>query len=259
MLDSRQVALNMGINKAIRTNNPDEITRLVKEGNADINYNDGRTALHLAISLKQLDCAKRLIELGADMMARDTNNKTPLLYAIELQQMDGVRLLVESGADINQTTVEGCTVLHHAIGFTFNDAVKYLLEQGIKVNQQNDKGMTALHCAWGNNYGIKILLSNGADPNIQDNQKQSVLHCFIKQAFSSSNPHLTELLLESTKLLVEHGADYLSPVHLWKSYLSIVKDLEITEIVDYLESHQQQNQLKALIEGQNDIEGDFRF
>lgn len=63
---------------------------------ADFNACDysGRTALHVAASSGQQDLVKWLLERGASVHVRDTNNETPLLAAVKAGHLPIVRVRI---------------------------------------------------------------------------------------------------------------------------------------------------------------------
>ena len=63
---------------------------------ADFNACDysGRTALHVAASSGQQDLVKWLLERGASVHVRDSNNETPLLAAVKAGHMPIVRVRI---------------------------------------------------------------------------------------------------------------------------------------------------------------------
>ena len=88
----------------IRNKNPEVIRTLVELG-ADVNArnNANRTALiYAAESNKNPEVIRTLVELGADVNARDMNGSTPLTQAASLNKNpEVIRALIELGADVN--------------------------------------------------------------------------------------------------------------------------------------------------------------
>lgn len=66
---------------------------------------DGQTLLHVAISRQNIEFLKRLIALGIDINAKDTNGQTILHHAAMLSKTsDLLKFLIASGADKNVRT-----------------------------------------------------------------------------------------------------------------------------------------------------------
>ena len=57
------------------------------------------------------DALQMLIEVGADLDARDKEGQTAILLAVAKNRVEAVRILIEAGADINAMTPRGVTPL----------------------------------------------------------------------------------------------------------------------------------------------------
>lgn len=106
--------------EAIQTINEDNIEafRLLLKGNIDINAvdaKDGVTLLHIAALHKSPLFAHELIELGANLEAKDSHGRTPLHYvAGEICGcQDVARILIGNGAHVNARDNNGKTPLYH--------------------------------------------------------------------------------------------------------------------------------------------------
>lgn len=124
-----------------------------------------------------IENAKEMISLGADVNVRDEEGCTPLFYYVispESRKLDAdfLGLLLKNGADINATDNTGQTPLEWYVKLSYGlraDSIVLLAELGAQVNHSNDFGDTALILAAKHrNLTPKILetfLSLGADAN----------------------------------------------------------------------------------------------
>jgi ankyrin repeat protein len=93
----------------------DEYVRQTVEGgvNVDLPTENGGTALMYAASGGQLSTVRLLIELGANVNARDTEKRmTPLLWCLASMHtpevyVEGCRILLERGADPGLVAADG--------------------------------------------------------------------------------------------------------------------------------------------------------
>ncbi len=154
-----------------------EAVRLLLELGADLAAKDdrcsGETPLHGAAYFGHVDVVKLLLSHGADPNIRNRRGATPLHYAVSSGNTTIIKLLIDAGADVNAKDREGRTPLHYtAYGRKGADVVKLLVEMGADVNARDNKGNTPLHVAAEkcNIRTIKELLKVGADPTIRNNE-----------------------------------------------------------------------------------------
>jgi ankyrin repeat protein len=100
---------------------------------------------------------KALIELGADVNARDERGRTPLhhvliSYPVERKYLipKAVRLLLDHGADINAQDEDGNTPLHDAVSMNLVKVAKFLVSRGARTDIRNRDGKTPVDLAWRN-------------------------------------------------------------------------------------------------------------
>ncbi|KAJ1528703.1 hypothetical protein ONE63_007096 [Megalurothrips usitatus] len=117
---------------AVEENNV-ECLKLLCMAKANLNQTDYKenTALHTALKLNRNDCLKVLL---SDKPTNDSNGKiereTALHIAVTQKNLHGVRQLVAAGADVNlKTGTAGQTPLHLAVEFDSPEIVNYLLCQ----------------------------------------------------------------------------------------------------------------------------------
>jgi ankyrin repeat protein len=115
---------------------------------ADVNARDnsGRTVLTGAAFGGNLDKVRALAELGADVNVKDKQGWTPLLLASQMGHAAVVQALIESGADADLAGPAGWNALMQASYFNHLETVRVLIP-ATKVNYRTDSGITALMLA----------------------------------------------------------------------------------------------------------------
>ncbi len=161
--------------KAVKSGKTDAVGDLIKRG-ADVNVksNDGWTAL---MCTHLVDIARLLIENGADIHARGSEDQTPLIHACRYGYTPIARLLIEKGAVIDARNKEGYTALIEAALNGCANAALLLIESGANLNLRNESGCTALIYASMNGYTeiVRLLLEKGADPNMKGDGGRTAL------------------------------------------------------------------------------------
>ncbi|XP_049843247.1 E3 ubiquitin-protein ligase MIB1-like [Schistocerca gregaria] len=131
---------------------------------ADVEAKDEnqRTALHWAAAMGHEEVAAHLLEVGAGVNARDRWQNTPLHLAAWKGHAAVVRLLAASSADHNARDQSGSTPLHDAARRGRAEAAAALLEAGADREDRNYGGDTPLDLAERNNHQhlIDILRSS---------------------------------------------------------------------------------------------------
>ncbi|KAA8492813.1 Signal recognition particle 43 kDa protein, chloroplastic [Porphyridium purpureum] len=98
----------------------------------------------------------KLLDLGADVHAKDENGRT-LLHLIAAQGVpDLTRTLLKMGADPNAQDTMGLTPLHMAAGYKRPDTVRAFIEAGADLSLLNNRMQTPLDLA-------RMLLDNEPD------------------------------------------------------------------------------------------------
>mmetsp|Transcript_3590 Transcript_3590/g.11203 ORF Transcript_3590/g.11203 Transcript_3590/m.11203 type:complete len:1311 (+) Transcript_3590:239-4171(+) len=152
----------------------------------------GRTALHAAARAGAAEVVSALIELGADVDARDQNESTPLHLSCREDQVNCTLILLQQGADRNTVNADGDTPLHFcamnghercAKAFFFDDS------DNMHVNIRNNTGLTPLHLAarWGYGPIVALLLMHGAERTVRNSRGQT-------PAQMSCNQHIINIL-----------------------------------------------------------------
>lgn len=151
----------------------DEITRLLASNLALIHSldKDGNTPLHHAAWNNQLEAARLLILVGANVnAARPEGKVTPLESAAYFGHFDMVKLLVSNKANVNVRVYDGYTPLHQAVRNGHVAVAQYLIEQGALLEAERDNGRRPLHTAAesGQLETTLYLLAVGANPTRRD-------------------------------------------------------------------------------------------
>jgi hypothetical protein len=117
----------------------------------------GDTALHAAAFAYDTAFARRLVETGSDVRARNRRGCEPLHAATTgapgsshwdpARQRAVIAYLVEVGADANATAFGGVTPLHRAVRNRCSAAVDALLRVGADPHLANSNGSTAIELA----------------------------------------------------------------------------------------------------------------
>ncbi|MHC4663014.1 MAG: ankyrin repeat domain-containing protein [Planctomycetota bacterium] len=167
------------------------MVKLLVENGADVNAKTdiGLTALHFLANAGGYinNNAKAVMYLavnGADINARDKNNRTPLLICVK--QHSGTLLMVEvfikAGADINVKDKDGNTPIHIAArGYPEKKVLELLVKNGPDINSKNTAGETPLHkAARYYDETSKMLIDMGADVNAKNADGNTPLDIALK-------------------------------------------------------------------------------
>lgn len=150
---------------AVIEGNSASLPRLVARG-ADVNKCADNTTseslLHLAASRGLTSCVAALLELGADVDARDRFGNAPLHDAALHGQTGALAKLVEGGAAIEASNVHGLRPLHCAAANGHAATIKVMLALGANASSQSISGATPLRWAAvrGHVSVVRILLAS---------------------------------------------------------------------------------------------------
>ncbi len=127
---------------------------------ADVNARDAdeRTALHGAAYMGLVETCKILLSFGAKIDLKDIMSRTPLLEAVSMDKIGVAVLLIEHGASVESQEVKnGRTPLHLAAERGFSIMVDTLIIHGADMHSEKFKNdaiysLTPLHLAVINNH-----------------------------------------------------------------------------------------------------------
>ncbi|HEX6999602.1 MAG TPA: ankyrin repeat domain-containing protein [Gammaproteobacteria bacterium] len=160
----------------------------------------GLTALLFAAREGCKECARHLVEAGADPNLADPKNVTPLFLAIDNLHFDTAKYLIEAGADPNRWDWWGRTPLYAAVDMN-------TLPHGGRPDRLSTDETTSLEL-------IEMLLARGANPNLQLKLIPPYRSIVDDRGCDSMLTTGTTPLLRAAKtfdvpamrLLIEHGA-----------------------------------------------------
>ena len=127
----------------------------------------------------------------------DKNFKaTSIGVASAYGQLEAVKTLIKHGADVDSVSYTLNTPVLLSCMNNHFEVAKYLVKNGADISKPNIYGKTCLMCSVASVELCQFLLEQGADVNAKDNAQKTAKDYAIEQD-----------QLESTKLLLKHGAD----------------------------------------------------
>jgi cytohesin len=144
-----------------------------------------------------IEAVKQHLAAGADVDARDRQDKTPLQHAAYWGHKEIAELLIAKGADVNAKDKHGRTPLHFAAWKGHKEIVEQLIAKGGDVNTKAEGGWTPLHYRGGGDDKdiVELLIAAGADVNAKIEDGRTPLD----RAEETNNK-------ETADLLRKHGA-----------------------------------------------------
>jgi hypothetical protein len=159
----------------------------------------GFTALMVVCHDGHVDCVCALIAAGAPVEQASADGANALILASADGHVDCVRALLEAGALVAQAMQDGGTALMVACQYGHLDCVCALLEAGAPVAQAMQVSITALMLACQNGHldCVRAVLEAGASVSAIDNGSFRVrLHARALCAHGAHHRELTELELD---------------------------------------------------------------
>lgn len=149
-------------------------------GLEELERDERQPELHHAVALDDLREVKRLIAEHENVNQLDDDGRTALHFAVSCEVVDA---LARAGADLESRDYSGWAPLHQAARRGRSGAVEALLNFGVAVDARDAKGRTPLHKAALRGYEeiVKILLKHGADPSAIDEDGNTPLAWAVAQ------------------------------------------------------------------------------
>jgi ankyrin repeat protein len=105
-------------------------------------------SLHAVVAKGDFENARKLIEQGADIEAKDPGTGASVLhYAVMRGNPDILQFLLGRGVDVNSRTRNGTTPLHTAVLYNRYEVAEMLLNKGAEVDAKSTSGATPLAIA----------------------------------------------------------------------------------------------------------------
>ncbi len=166
----------------------------------------GLTALHAASVRGYADISAMLINLGANVNARDDHGKTPLYYSSNKETAD---ILLSTGAGINDSGDDKRTPLHKAVYENNMELVLFLTSRGASVHIRDKYKNTPLHTAVvADSVAIaKVLIEQyGAEVNAKNRRLDTPLHL-------SKTEDMTQTLINLGADIHSQNIKGMTPLH----------------------------------------------
>ncbi|KAK5674135.1 hypothetical protein LTS10_013120 [Elasticomyces elasticus] len=154
----------------------DALQILLGEGAEPNSTHCSSSALHEAIRSDDIEIARLLLDIGADVNSLNVYNFSTLTYAVKYSSVDMVKLILSYTPDIDQASF--AAAVHWAVWPCKPESLKLLLQAGADINYPVLGGNTILHCAVKaqNLETVACLLRFHADLRRRNNVGQTPLH-----------------------------------------------------------------------------------
>lgn len=105
-------------------------------------------SLHAVVAKGDFENARKLVEQGADVEAKDPGTGASVLhYAVMRGNPEILQFLLGRGVDVNSRTRNGTTPLHTAVLYNRYEVAEMLLNKGADVGATSSSGATPLAIA----------------------------------------------------------------------------------------------------------------
>ena len=130
---------------AAETGDIEELTRLLKIVDVNLQDKDCWTALMFAALNGYIDCVKLLVDNNADVNLQDKDGWTALMLAAMNGETECAKLLVDNNADVNLQYIDGYSALMLAAINDHTETVKKLLDNSADVSLTTINGESVVN------------------------------------------------------------------------------------------------------------------
>lgn len=175
---------NHAIHMAI-TQKDIEILKIIMDCgcNLDLKNSRGQTALHVATELKLEEFVRLLCSAGADPDVQDNENESPLAIATVNGHQKIMDILSEKfKASVMYRTKDGSTLMHLAASALNSSAALGFIKKGIPIHMPNKEGVKCIHVASikGHVEVVKAIVAKGASVDSRTKDGFTPLHLGVK-------------------------------------------------------------------------------
>ncbi|MCX8166571.1 MAG: ankyrin repeat domain-containing protein [Candidatus Micrarchaeota archaeon] len=194
------------------------VERLLKLGaNIDARDSDGNTGLHLAVLSGNSSLVNYLLSLGANPNLLNKRKESPLLLAAYDEAI--TYLLMINGADIMITDSQGRTLLYYALKNSNFELAEELINAGIDINHKDHNGDTVLMSFIHRIDVVKFLLSYGPDLSVRNSNGYTPLLLAIEHG-----------KIDTAIILLENGAEIDERYIIARKKMSEIELLSVTPL-----------------------------
>jgi ankyrin repeat protein len=182
IIDSKEAGGWTAVMRACDYDNCESLQMLIsRRANLEaIMDSNGQTALLMCAHRGRLECARLLIESGANICATDKNGNTAMMLAAVKGQAAIVALFIEHAADVNARNHAQWTALMIASSRGSIDCVRLLVSvNNIEIDAIDNNGITAVVCAasMGRADIMSLLIEHTPDTAMNESYYERALMC----------------------------------------------------------------------------------
>ncbi|KAL3846985.1 hypothetical protein ACJMK2_017925 [Sinanodonta woodiana] len=180
-------------------------------------------------SKSKIELIEYLLEMKADINARNIWKRTPLLESIISFQDNVMQMLIKEGADTDIGDNDGLLPIHVCVSYRKPELLKILLEAGASVDGQDTKGRTALYFSalYGYTEMLPLLFQYCCDVNLP-----SYFGTPLQTGIVKCNADIVKLLLENGANIVDKIKDKRSAYYKASNYLELATLIFHQTVID---------------------------